>query len=48
LTTTITKDLEHQSVIIARYYDPFASSKALLASFNIAHELSKSGENLIK
>jgi len=47
LTVDIIKEGEHQSVIVARYYDPSASSITLLLSFNLARTLFKSGEDMI-
>jgi|GEM_PF-2023789 len=48
LSVNILKDLDHQSVVIARYYDPTASLMALQASFKIASEISRGGESLLK
>lgn len=46
LGVNMLEDLDQQPVIVARYYDPSASLRALQASFHIARELAQSGGNL--
>jgi cyanophycin synthetase len=48
LGVSIIKDVEQQSVIVARFYDPDLSSRALLLSFYMARHLFENGENMIK
>jgi hypothetical protein len=47
LTVNMLTDIDHQAVIIARYYDPLASLTALQASIDLAREISRNSQSLM-
>ena len=47
LAVSIVKDVERQSVVIARYYDPNLPSQALALSFLMARKLCENGADMV-